>query len=74
MRFYRIEGDVRYKKAGEFSWESAGPRVAMGIGDQVTLELSPCTASYALTSALHEILGEHGSAEVESTNVPLAVG
>ncbi len=36
-----------------------------GIGDQVTLELPPCTASYALTAGLLEILGEHGSAEVE---------
>jgi hypothetical protein len=45
-----------------------------GIGDQVTLELSPCAASYALTAALHEVLGEHGAAEVESTSLPVAVG
>lgn len=35
VRFYRIEGDVRYKKAGEFSWENAGPRVVLDVGDQV---------------------------------------
>ena len=44
------------------------------VGDQVTLELSPCAASYALTAALHEVLGEHGAAEVESTSLPVAVG
>ncbi len=45
-----------------------------GIGDQVTLELPPCTASYALTAGLLEILGEHGSAEVESTSLPVSGG
>lgn len=35
VRFYRIEGDVRVKKVGEFSWESADANLALQIGDQV---------------------------------------
>jgi hypothetical protein len=35
VRFYRIEGDVRVKKEGEFSWESADNRMVLQIGDQV---------------------------------------
>jgi len=35
VRFYRIEGDVRVKKAGKFSWESADSRMILQIGDQV---------------------------------------
>jgi hypothetical protein len=35
VRFYRIEGDVRVKKQGEFSWESADSRMVLQIGDQV---------------------------------------
>jgi hypothetical protein len=35
VRFYRIEGDVRVKKEGEFSWESADSRMILHIGDQV---------------------------------------
>jgi hypothetical protein len=35
VRFYRIEGDVRVKRAGEFSWQSANSRMTLSIGDQV---------------------------------------
>lgn len=35
VRFYRLEGDVRVKHAGEFSWESAAPGTSLNIGDQV---------------------------------------
>jgi hypothetical protein len=35
VRFYRIEGDVRVKKVGEFAWESADRRMFLQIGDQV---------------------------------------
>jgi hypothetical protein len=35
VRFSRIEGDVRVKKQGEFSWQPAVPRMALTIGDQV---------------------------------------
>jgi hypothetical protein len=35
VRFYRIEGDVKVKKRGEFSWESANSRMVLHIGDQV---------------------------------------
>jgi hypothetical protein len=35
VRFYRIEGDVRVKKVGEFAWESANSRMFLQIGDQV---------------------------------------
>ncbi len=34
-RFYKLEGDVRVKKAGEFSWEPADARMTLHIGDQV---------------------------------------
>lgn len=34
-RFNKLEGDVRVKKAGEFSWESAVPKMTLNIGDQV---------------------------------------
>jgi hypothetical protein len=35
VRFYRIEGDVRVKQGGEFSWKAADPRMVLRIGDQV---------------------------------------
>lgn len=35
VRFYRIEGDVRVKRAGEFSWEPANGKMVLGLGDQV---------------------------------------
>ncbi len=35
VRFDRIEGDVRVKKAGEFSWASADQGMVLQIGDQV---------------------------------------
>lgn len=35
VRFNQLEGDVRVKRAGEFSWESADARMALQIGDQV---------------------------------------
>ena len=35
VRFYRIEGDVRVKKAGEFSWKPANPKMELHQGDQI---------------------------------------
>ncbi|MBZ5637888.1 MAG: hypothetical protein LAO51_03930 [Acidobacteriia bacterium] len=35
VRFYRIEGDVRVKRAGEFAWESADRKMVLHLGDQV---------------------------------------
>jgi hypothetical protein len=35
VRFYRIEGDVRVKRSGEFSWKSADSDMVLQIGDQV---------------------------------------
>jgi hypothetical protein len=35
VRFYRIEGDVRVKKSGAFSWEQANGKMVLNIGDQV---------------------------------------
>jgi hypothetical protein len=35
VRFYRLEGDVRVKKQGEFSWEQADSSMVLQIGDQV---------------------------------------
>jgi len=35
VRFYRLEGDVRVKKAGQFSWESANHRMDLHEGDQI---------------------------------------
>jgi len=35
VRFYRIEGDVRVKKRGEFSWEAADADMRLEIGDSV---------------------------------------
>jgi len=35
VRFYRIEGDVRVKRAGSFSWDSAKPNMALEVGDQI---------------------------------------
>ena len=44
------------------------------VGEQVTLELPPCEASYALMAELRATLGEFGAAEVESTSLPVAGG
>ncbi|HXV77794.1 MAG TPA: FecR domain-containing protein [Candidatus Polarisedimenticolaceae bacterium] len=35
VRFYRLEGDVRIKRAGQFSWESASTRTELAEGDQI---------------------------------------
>ncbi len=35
VRFYRLEGDVRVKNAGEFAWQSASTTMMLQIGDQV---------------------------------------
>jgi hypothetical protein len=35
VRFLRIEGDVKVKQAGEFSWEVANPKMLLRVGDQV---------------------------------------
>lgn len=35
VRFYKIEGEVRVKRAGEFRWEDATTRMALRIGDQI---------------------------------------
>lgn len=35
VHFFRIEGDVRVKRAGGFSWESADRDTRMGVGDQI---------------------------------------
>src|SRR6185503_1939174 len=34
VRFYKIEGEVRVKRAGQFHWEDATPRMLLRIGDQ----------------------------------------
>jgi hypothetical protein len=43
-------------------------------GEQVTLELPACRASHALRQELGSILGEHGTADVETTSLPVAGG
>ena len=35
VRFYRVEGDVRVKRAGEFSWKPADSKMVLKVGDQV---------------------------------------
>ena len=35
VRFYRLEGDVRVKKTGQFSWEAANHRMELHEGDQI---------------------------------------
>jgi len=35
VRFYRIEGDVRVKRAGQFAWESASSKMTLHEGDQI---------------------------------------
>ena len=35
VRFYRLEGDVRVKKAGQFAWETANQRMELHEGDQI---------------------------------------
>ncbi len=38
--FYRVEGDVRVKRAGEFSWDSAKKSMKLKMGDQVKTSAS----------------------------------
>ena len=35
VRFYRIEGDVRVKKVGQFSWDAANHKMDLHEGDQI---------------------------------------
>lgn len=35
VRFYRIEGDVRVKRSGAFSWDPAHNKMTLRVGDQV---------------------------------------
>jgi len=35
VQFLHIEGDVKVKRAGEFSWEPADPKKVLNVGDQV---------------------------------------
>jgi len=35
VRFFRIEGDVRVKRSGGFSWDSAERDLVLGVGDQI---------------------------------------
>src|SRR5262245_44403516 len=35
VRFYRLEGDIRVKRAGEFNWEAADRKMTLRVGDQV---------------------------------------
>lgn len=35
VRFLHIEGDVKVKRAGEFSWESANDQMVLNVGDQL---------------------------------------
>lgn len=35
VRIYRLDGDVRIKRAGEFSWESADRKMTLRDGDQI---------------------------------------
>jgi hypothetical protein len=35
VRFYRLEGDIRVKRAGEFNWEQADRKMTLRVGDQV---------------------------------------
>ncbi len=35
VRFYKIEGDAKVKRAGQFIWEVADPKLPLSVGDQV---------------------------------------
>jgi len=35
VRFYKIEGDAKVKRAGQFIWEAADPKLPLSVGDQV---------------------------------------
>lgn len=35
VRIYRMEGDVRVKRAGEFNWEQADRKLTLRVGDQI---------------------------------------
>jgi hypothetical protein len=40
VRFYRVEGDVRVKRAGEFAWDAVDRRMTLRVGDQVKTSAS----------------------------------
>jgi len=35
VRFYKIEGDAKVKRAGQFIWEAADPNLPLSVGDQI---------------------------------------
>jgi hypothetical protein len=35
VRFYKIEGDTKVKRAGQFLWEAADPKLPLSVGDQI---------------------------------------
>ncbi|MDH3785277.1 MAG: FecR family protein, partial [Acidobacteriota bacterium] len=35
VHFFRLEGDVRVKRSGEFAWETADSKMELKIGDQI---------------------------------------
>jgi hypothetical protein len=35
VRFYKIEGDTKVKRAGQFIWETADPNLPLSVGDQI---------------------------------------
>lgn len=35
VRFYKIEGDAKVKRAGQFIWEAADPKLPLSVGDQI---------------------------------------
>jgi hypothetical protein len=43
VHFFRIEGDVKVKLAGEFAWTSANPKMGLSKGDQIKTSSSGST-------------------------------
>ena len=35
VHFFRLEGDVRVKRSGEFAWEPANQKIELSVGDQI---------------------------------------
>ncbi len=35
VRFYKIEGDTKVKRSGQFLWEAADPKLLLSVGDQI---------------------------------------
>ncbi len=35
VRFYKIEGDTKVKRSGQFLWEAADPKLSLSVGDQI---------------------------------------